>query len=284
MKREIINEIVDWNDLKRIFEICNSTNTEIKVTKIFFSEISITKFDETIFLLKKLQLEIPYTKENFIERLLIYILKEYPDFFSFTFDQYMKNLSFSIPIRYYVLRNLLLQMKTIKKINSSYFVFGKDKHQNIVADLVKLNQRKKTLSELKKELEHKAYLGDIAEQYVLNYEKKKYPQKRVQYISPFDVGAGYDILSFFSNEDCYPKKMIEVKCVGNDYAFHISMNELETARVNRDNYFLCLVHYSFEKPPLYINDVYKNIISHSKMTEESFKILLEKEFISEIQQ
>ena len=284
MKQEIINEIVEWEELKRIFEICNSTNTEFHNAKSFFPEISFIKFDQTINLLNDIQLNRPYTKENFSEELLVFILKECPDFFNFCLAQNMKKLSFSIPIRYYVMRNLLLQMEIIKKADSNYFVFMEDKYQNKVAELVKKKQRKKTLNELMEELEHKAYLGDIAEQYVLNYEQKKFPKKSIQYVSPFDVSAGYDILSFFSREDLYPRKMIEVKCVGNDYAFHISKNELETAKKNIDNYYLCLVHYSLEKEPLFIEDVYLNISNHSEMTEEGFKVLFEKNFISEIQQ
>lgn len=178
MKNESINEIVDWNDLKRIFEICNTTNIDIEATKTFFSEIPLTKFNETISLLNNMGLDRPYTKKKFVERLLVYILKEYPDFFSFSFTKDMKILSFSISIRYYVLRNLLLQMKIVKKIGANNFVFEKDKYQNDVAELVKVNKRKKTLKDLLEDLENKANLGDIAEQYVLRYEQKNILEKK----------------------------------------------------------------------------------------------------------
>ncbi|MBO1307811.1 DUF3883 domain-containing protein [Enterococcus sp. 669A] len=284
MKKEKIEEIVDWAELERIFEVCNSTDTEIQHAKNYFLEISSTKFVQTVHLIHELGLEKPYTKDAFVKCLLSYIFENFPDFFVFSVHKTTKKLLFSIPIRYYVLRNLLLQMRVIEKKDLNTFIFSASKYQNMAAEKKSLIKKKKTLAELVKDLENKAQLGEQAEHFVLEYERNKYPKKEILYVSPFDVSAGYDILSFFSDNDFVPNKMIEVKCVGDDYSFYISKNELSVAEKNKDKYFLCLVHYSLAKEPVFIENVCKNISLYSRVVGENFKVTFKNHFIGERKQ
>ncbi|RFB41307.1 DUF3883 domain-containing protein [Bacillus sp. RC] len=105
-----------------------------------------------------------------------------------------------------------------------------------------------TEEELLKVLETNKMLGEIAEEIALQFEKKRLVlagrsdlANRVVLISKADVSAGYDMKSFKdANSEIYDA-FIEVKYFNNNH-FYISENELKTAELIKEDYYLYLVN------------------------------------------
>jgi len=78
-----------------------------------------------------------------------------------------------------------------------------------------------------------------------------------------DVGAGYDIASFDSIYSESIDRFIEVKSYSQNVSFYWSRNEVETARLKGDSYFLylvnrdCITNNGYE--PLVIQNAYSNV-------------------------
>jgi len=91
--------------------------------------------------------------------------------------------------------------------------------------------------ELEREREAKKMIGEIAENIVLEFEKNQ--SRKVKRISQENANAGYDIES--QDEDGNVR-LIEVKgSTGDEFDIYWSQNEIETARENRDKYWLYFV-------------------------------------------
>src|SRR5690606_13852032 len=108
-------------------------------------------------------------------------------------------------------------------------------------------------------LDAREKLGSEAEQRILEYEVKKFPSKKIEYISPLDVNAGYDIKSYIDNNSVSFDKFIEVKCISERDLFYWSRNEIDTAKQLGENYYLYLLESSFENPPFEIKNPYKKL-------------------------
>lgn len=93
-------------------------------------------------------------------------------------------------------------------------------------------------------------------------------------ISAIDISAGFDILSYFSNE-INDEKYIEVKNCDRNYTFYISENEVEVARQKQDRYFLYLYNRT-NKTVREIQNPYKYFFEESKenwiVQPEKYKI------------
>jgi len=135
-------------------------------------------------------------------------------------------------------------------------------------------------------------LGDLAEDAVVKYEKKRLSDKlglskRIRKISQEDACAGYDILSFESylNENnIHEERFIEVKAVSiKDYSFYWSRNEIDKSIYYGNRYFLYLL------PVLKMNQIdidylkiiqnpYVNVMNDSDWnhTVETYKFNLQK--------
>ena len=122
-------------------------------------------------------------------------------------------------------------------------------------------QSKRTIGieQLKKQLEENRQAGEKAEQYVLQYEKKRNDKnslaEKVRIISDIDVCAGYDIVSFDSNDSDDYDRFIEVKAVSKSKSFYWSSNELNTARLKGKHYYLYLVDLNKVSDENYIPDI-----------------------------
>ena len=120
--------------------------------------------------------------------------------------------------------------------NKVYF----SKKNDLFKRVLRMKISKKQLDRM---LEHEEELGEEAEQIVLDYEKKKLSKQGINkqpiQVSLVDVSAGFDILSFFSNSE-NDKKYIEVKSCGKDLEFYISVNEIQTASLYGERYYLYL--------------------------------------------
>lgn len=103
-----------------------------------------------------------------------------------------------------------------------------------------------SLDNLNRINEKKSEYGREAEIWYLNYERNRllnHPlADQIQMISDDNVAAGYDIVSFIDNTSLVYDKYIEVKSFSDFPRIFISANELETARVLENSYFLVLVN------------------------------------------
>ena len=141
-----------------------------------------------------------------------------------------------IPLRYMGLLMLLESLNEIQSVDKDIVLSQRLSNKIINNSIV-------TPEQLEKKLIHQNELGEIAEQFVMQFEKKALVEKNIDLepiqISKIDVSAGYDILSYYSNniEDI---KYIEVKNCDNKYSFFLSQNEVEMAKATGDKYNLYL--------------------------------------------
>ncbi|MBC2264398.1 DUF3883 domain-containing protein [Listeria booriae] len=180
-----------------------------------------------------------------------------------------------IPIKYFALRNLLIAEKVINLSSESYEI-NKD-YQNLIESIVKNKQKKLTLANLKQQLEFQEKLGEQAEIFVMDYEKKLLSCKFPERVSPIDVSAGYDIRSYLTDESSEFDKFIEVKCFSENVEFYWSKNEIEVAKELKENYFLYLVDNKFDTPPCIVRNPYFQVYLNKKIKREvqNYKFFLE---------
>lgn len=106
-------------------------------------------------------------------------------------------------------------------------------------------KRAKSAETLAAELARQAENGRVAEEWVLQYERKRlrdHPfNNQIRRVSEDDVAAGYDIISFATQSSLQHDLFIEVKSYGTTKVFHWSRNEIATAREFGEDYALYLV-------------------------------------------
>lgn len=106
-------------------------------------------------------------------------------------------------------------------------------------------RRKVTEKQLFAQLQKKKELGNTGEEWVLDYEKRRITNPalngKIKRISLIDVSAGFDIVSFDTNESTLFDRFIEVKTYKGNEHFHWSHNEIEKANLMGDQYFIYLV-------------------------------------------
>lgn len=180
------------------------------------------------------------------------------------------------------IRNLFIELDLIDfdKASKSYKIINT--YFEIFANYVggkKLSP--KALSYL---LKKKEELGKAAEFEIMKYEKKRlagYPKlsQHLEHISKSDVKAGYDIKSWeigLTNEPT--PRYVEVKAVSRfNYRFNWTRNEVEKARLYRQQYYLYLLPViSQNKFDLYelkiiknpFDKVFKNNVDWEKQEEQ----------------
>ena len=144
--------------------------------------------------------------------------------------------------------------------------------------LISLKYKKKIpLEQLEKNLEHQKKIGDIAEKFVLNFEKNRLKNlgfeeesNKIRQISIDFSNAGYDIESFNGKtRDGVPDRFIEVKgTTKKEFSFYWSINEINTAKELSSNYWIYYVseidvqNKTSSNDPKMINNPYENIFSN----------------------
>jgi hypothetical protein len=147
--------------------------------------------------------------------------------------------------------------------------------------LPEVKRRKIGIENLEEMLAQRQIRGAEAEEFVLIFEKTRLSShtkpQGIQKISDYDVGAGYDIVSYENVDSSELDRFIEVKSCSVDRRFHWSKNEVSQARIMRDQYFLYLVdprkipQVGYE--PLIIRNPYENIFMNDgewKREEQSW--------------
>ena len=105
-----------------------------------------------------------------------------------------------------------------------------------------IRKRKIGIEELRKNIEQQQMNGEEAEKFVLEFERSRLNKKDgIEWIAPYDSGAGFDILSFDKLESNKNDRFIEVKSFAGSPYFYWSKNEIEKAKKLSNQYFLYLV-------------------------------------------
>lgn len=185
----------------------------------------------------------------------------------------------AFPLEYAAIRNFLTVAGALEKEHNGEICVT-DSYENIFAKDLKSYRQKLTLEELLKQKEEQSQRGLEAEQFVLELERNRLPLKayKIKRISDFDVAAGYDIVSYDSNESMKYDRFIEVKCYLGKPHFYWSENECDTARQKGSKYILCLVDYTRIKEPgytpQYIRNPYDDIFTNENwlVNAASYKI------------
>lgn len=155
-----------------------------------------------------------------------------------------------LPLSYASIRNVL--------VSQEFLIIEHEKHKTVfwvhpdfeklLAQFCKESSAALTLEQLKLRLEANSIAGEKAEEFVLDYERRRICnsvlQKQIKQISEVDVSAGYDILSYESDVSTCYDRFIEVKAISQNLSFFWSKNELEVAKLQGEKYFLYLVDLS----------------------------------------
>lgn len=151
---------------------------------------------------------------------------------------------------------MLLNDYGVTQYSNNKVIIGRELQNNLAQQD---NVRKISIEDLENKLLKEKELGEIAEEYVLKYERRKLRKLGInlepKQISLIDVAAGFDILSYFSDK-LDDEKYIEVKSCDEKYTFHISENELKHAKLYGSRYYLYLYN-RMEKSIKEINNPYK---------------------------
>nr|WP_322623854.1 DUF3883 domain-containing protein [uncultured Flavobacterium sp.] len=152
-------------------------------------------------------------------------------------EQWKRNIRVS-------LRNFKLKDTIQWNGNEEYYFPDSDKSTIKNALLKKRNIISE--EELWAQLEQKRITGIQGEEFVINYEKKNlrnlnldHLAEKVKRLSIENVGNGYDILSYSPDGN---EKFIEVKTTTTSrFEFEMSSNELKTAELLKENYYIYFI-------------------------------------------
>jgi hypothetical protein len=129
--------------------------------------------------------------------------------------------------------------------------------------------------------------GLMAELWFLEREKfrlAKHPLlDSINHVSLIDVSLGYDIATFDSARSLSFDRFVEVKSYSGNLSFYISRNELETAKLYGDNYYLVLINrdkiHEDDYAPIEFKNPYPLLMSSDRpdwidINPESYKVQL----------
>ena len=271
-KSKIFRKLLPTNELFVIYQkLAETIITRVDVRSLGYDSIAV---DNSISLLCDIGLIFFNKNDNifqqttlkkleiteFTEEFYLRLQNTYSDVFNFIdnakllFDEaegklYIKRNSVSLE-----LSGLLMILDGLEKIKLT--------HNDIfILDKRLLNNRKeyhaksfhyRSLEDLKDQLEKNEAYGVEAELAAMEYEtvllKKMGINKLPERISEYNTSAGYDIASFTDSESMIPDKFIEVKsCSDSTWTFYISKNEVETAKIKQDRYYLYLFNRKFQQ-------------------------------------
>ena len=154
-------------------------------------------------------------------------------------------------------------------------IINQEFSQEVEKQIIQLPRKKPKITQaqldddLEKERENKKKIGELAENIVLEFEKKRLGEDghtKIRRISQEYANAGYDIES--------PDRLIEVKgSTGDEFSIYWSQNEIETARENRDKYWIYFVpgvnlKTKTSKKPIPIPDPIANVLESDQYKEK----------------
>jgi len=276
---------IEYKAVEILFKLCKENQNNLANVKINYSRFNNFLQDNLNFLV---ELNVIAISDNKIQ-----IEKTNLSFKDFLISKILNSSQYGPPLKEYLnnfvrqnqklvfkpndsynsitssLRNFLISMDLVKyEINFDQYLLLSDEF------LDKLNKRKFSPEELRKQLEKQSQIGLLAEEFVFKIEKEKiykFDQSLLpEHVSKLDVSAGFDILSYQKNEDRIKKIFIEVKAVSSsNFKFYLSNSEFQTSLKYKDDYFLYLLpvdHTVVEKfnnsNILRINDLENNLFKN----------------------
>ena len=190
-------------------------------------------------------------------------------------------------LRYSNVRNLLLDFEFFKRHPDfpSRTLIISSRWKKIFEKIFgpQIREKKIGIEALRQQQEQLQIRGEIAEEFVLNFEHRRLGNKDgIQWIAPYDAGAGYDILSFHGNHSVENDRRIEVKgYIGPAQYFFWTRNEVKVAKEYGEDYCLYLVDRNqIDNPdyePVIIADPAKNVLHNDAWVKVIDKYYLKKE-------
>ncbi len=198
-----------------------------------------------------------------------------PEYSHYDFVYKSINVDFSaFGLKYASIRNLLIDFEFFKPhpdfpeklliINSRWKKFFEVNFSQ------EIRKKKIGLKELKKNLEQQQINGELAEKFVMKFEELRLSEKDgIQWIAPYDPGAGYDVSSFNDESSTSNDRLIEVKSYsGSNMYFYWSKNEVDTARKHADKYCIYLVNrdelLNINYEPVIVFNPIENILNNDE--------------------
>ena len=250
-------------------EILLFEEQNLVLTKI--GEEILQKSDDNYYInqrLKELFVKKCFLKGNFSKKVLP-ALAEFENNSKYKMDKVTRLFEQQdiLPILYEA--NLLIKQAPDVIINQEF-------SQEVEKEVINLPRKKPKITQiqlekdLEREKENKKMIGEIAENIVLEFEKKRLGKNghaKIRRISQEYANAGYDIES--------DGRLIEVKgSTGDEFDIYWSQNEIETARANGDKYWLYFVpgvdvkRKKSKKEPILIHDPITNILESDQYKEK----------------
>lgn len=276
---------IEYKSVEILFKLCKENQNNLANVKINYSRFNNFLQDNINFLV---ELNVIATSDNKIQ-----IEKTNLSFKDFLISKILNSSQYGPPLKEYLNNFIRQNQKLVFKPNDSYNSITSSLRNFLISiDLVKyeingdqylllsdefldkLNQRKFSPEELRRQLEKQNQIGLLAEEFVFKIEKEKiykFDQSLLpEHVSKFDVSAGFDILSYQKNNDRIKKIFIEVKAVSSsNFKFYLSNSEFQTSLKYKDDYFLYLLpvdHTVVEKfnhsNILKINDLENNLFKN----------------------
>ena len=179
-----------------------------------------------------------------------------------------------LPLPLSSLRNVLISQGFLIPLRDTEITrfYISPTYETLIAKHCKAKHKQLSLEQLKRQLEENELAGEKAEVFVFEYERKRLGQplsEKVRRISEIDVTAGYDIVSFDSNQSQEPDRFIEVKAISNA-GFYWSRNEYEIAKLKGNTYYLYLVNLNRIVEQDYSPQMIKNPAINIMDTDEWF--------------
>lgn len=172
------------------------------------------------------------------------------------------------------IRNLLVSLNffEVERKNGETILYVAEAYTDLIRKEIKKQRKILSLEKLKIKLAEQEVAGEIAEKFVLEFEKRRLNNNlltnKIRQVSIIDVGAGFDIASFNNIDSKEYDRFIEVKAVSNDYGFYWYSKEFEVAILKSDNYYLYLIELSKIGKNDYYPLIIKNPVLNFKSSQE----------------
>ncbi len=244
---------VSLSSISSITALNPALSVKIKPCLAFWQEISFITFEDYQYVATERGLDaISNGYDSFIQAVsaqtLTYLIDQKlisPDAILYNHNSCSCQLKRSgVSLAAAVMRNLLLDTNALVENTPGIYDIS-PKYESLFEEHVRKQRSKMTLEQLTEMHKRQEIQGRQAEEFVLDYEQRRLlwceNANRVKQISDFDVGAGYDIISFESSTSQTYDRFIEVKSFSSTQAFFWSSNEMKTAKELKEKYFLYLV-------------------------------------------
>lgn len=152
--------------------------------------------------------------------------------------------STAIKSRYAAFRNLLI-VSGVLEVSENLFLLCSEA-EDAVKHVEPEWEGGMTPEQLAAQLNKDKEAGELAEQYVMDYEHRRLGTstvREIERVSLMSVSAGFDIASFETSASSYFDRLIEVKAYGRN-GFYLSSGELEAARQYGQRYFIYIIELS----------------------------------------